>query len=275
MAARVLVIEDNPANLELMTYLLTAFGHATLQALDGAEGLALAGREVPDLVVCDVQLPDIDGYEVARRLKADAKLRNVPLVAVTALAMVGDRRKVMDAGFDGYIAKPIDPETFVSELEVFLRPEQRSTQPAVRAEAVSTALHVSPRPPSTGEIILVVDDLPSNIDLVRSILEASGYRVVSAVNVDEATALAQKVGPALIISDVNMPGKSGFEFLQTVKAAPELSRIAWVFLASTPCTASERQAALALGADRFILRPVEPEVLLEEIEACLREERRR
>jgi two-component system cell cycle response regulator len=130
MVARILLIEDNPANLELMGYLLTAYGHALLVAVDGAAGLETVRREAPDLVICDVQLPTLDGCALARRVKATPTLRAIPLVAVTALAMVGDRERVMAAGFDGYIAKPIDPETFVRDVEVFLPPEQRTAAPA-------------------------------------------------------------------------------------------------------------------------------------------------
>jgi CheY-like chemotaxis protein len=125
MSARVLVIEDNAMNLELIRYLLTATGHALLTATDGPEGVELASRHEPDLIVCDIYLPTMDGYEVARLIKANPALCTIPLVAVTALAMVGDREKVLAAGFDGYIAKPIDPETFVREMESYLRPEAR------------------------------------------------------------------------------------------------------------------------------------------------------
>src|SRR5215211_5441343 len=120
MPARILIIEDNPTNLDLMTYLLSAFGHTPLMAHDGEEGLQAAQRETPDLIICDLQLPRLNGYEVARWLKSHPGLRAIPLVAVTALAMVGDRDKVLAAGFDGYIAKPIVPRSFVGEVEAFL-----------------------------------------------------------------------------------------------------------------------------------------------------------
>jgi CheY-like chemotaxis protein len=129
VAARILVIEDNPANLELMTYLLRAFGHAVSSAPDGVQGLQAAQRELPDLIVCDLQLPAMNGYDVARKLKAEAGLRSIPLVAVTAFAMVDDAQKALDAGFDGYLTKPITPETFVSQVEAFLASELRGTSP--------------------------------------------------------------------------------------------------------------------------------------------------
>jgi len=119
--ARILVIEDNPANRELMVYLLKAFGHFPLEASDGLNGLKRVRLEVPDLILCDLQLPGIDGYEVARQVKNDLSLNLIPLVAVTAYAMAGDREAVLAAGFDGYIAKPITPELFVGQVEAFLK----------------------------------------------------------------------------------------------------------------------------------------------------------
>jgi len=121
MFARILVIEDNPANLDLMGYLLRCSGHEVLVAFDGQAGLELAGREAPDLIICDIQMPLMSGFEVALRLKSDDRLKHTPLVAITAFAMVGDREKVLAGGFDGYLAKPIDPEAFVAQIEAFLR----------------------------------------------------------------------------------------------------------------------------------------------------------
>jgi len=127
MAARILIIEDNPTNLELMSYLLHAAGHTLYTASDGAEGIASARRTQPDLIVCDMKMPGLDGCEVARRLKDDPVLRAVPLVAVTSYAMVGDCDMAIAAGFDGYLTKPIVPKTFVAQLEAFLRPGRPPT----------------------------------------------------------------------------------------------------------------------------------------------------
>src|SRR6185295_3100711 len=130
MGARILVIEDNPANIELMSYLLRAFGHEVLTSCDGETGLEAARRESPDLIVCDIQIPRIHGLDLARQLKGHPSLKKIPLVAVTAFAMVGDRDKVLSAGFDGYIAKPIVPDKFVQQVEAFL-PTMEHAPPAV------------------------------------------------------------------------------------------------------------------------------------------------
>jgi CheY-like chemotaxis protein len=106
--------------MELMAYLLTAFGHTPLMAFDGESGVRMAREELPDLILCDVHLPKLDGYSVVAALKGEPQLRVIPVLAVTALAMVGDRERLIEAGFNGYIAKPIEPEQFVAQLEPFL-----------------------------------------------------------------------------------------------------------------------------------------------------------
>lgn len=121
MQRRILIIEDNPANMELMEYLLHAFGHDVVSALDGIAGIELAQSMLPDLIVCDVHLPKMDGYEVVRHIKNIPALAGIPIVAVTALAMVGDKEKLLNAGFDAYVGKPIDPESFVAQMERIVR----------------------------------------------------------------------------------------------------------------------------------------------------------
>jgi len=123
VAARILIIEDNAANLDLMAYLLRAYGHTVISASDGETGITAAREARADLVLCDIQLPDIGGAEVMDRLRSDPATAGTPIVAVTALAMVGDRESILAAGFDGYLAKPITPETFGRQVEAFLRRE--------------------------------------------------------------------------------------------------------------------------------------------------------
>ena len=125
MAARILVIEDNAANLELVRYLLSFSGYTVLEARDGAQGVAMALQERPDLVVCDLQMPLLDGYEVLIRLRENPASAATVIVAVTAFSMPNDRQKVMTAGFDGYLSKPIEPENFVGQIEAFLPAELR------------------------------------------------------------------------------------------------------------------------------------------------------
>lgn len=119
--ATVCVIEDNEQNMYLITYLLKGNGYRVVPAESGSEGLKLAVDTHPDLILLDIQLPGIDGYTVARRLRENVQTREIPIVAVTSYAMPGDREKALESGCDGYIEKPINPETFISEIEPFFR----------------------------------------------------------------------------------------------------------------------------------------------------------
>ncbi len=114
---RVLIIEDNSQNRYLATFLLAKHGHEVLQAVSGPEGIEMAAEVRPDLILLDIQLPGMDGYAVARALRENADLTAVPIVAVTSYAMVGDRERALEAGCTGYVEKPINPETFVHQVE--------------------------------------------------------------------------------------------------------------------------------------------------------------
>lgn len=128
MSARILIIEDNQANLELMMYLLTHAGYQTIYAMDGEKGLEMIKNEVPDLIICDIQIPKVDGYEIIKTIKSESNvLSNIPLIAITAYAMVGDRERILSLGSDGYIAKPIEPEKFVHQIESFLQEKRNAS----------------------------------------------------------------------------------------------------------------------------------------------------
>ena len=129
VTARIAIIEDNQANLELVKYLLECSGYAVSVARDGRQGVALVTQIRPDLVICDLQMPALDGYEVLKLLRQDPALAQVPVIAVTAFSMPNDRQKVLTAGFDGYISKPIEPETFVSQVGAFLPDTLRRNLP--------------------------------------------------------------------------------------------------------------------------------------------------
>lgn len=120
MQPKILYIEDNEQNLYLITFILKTSGFDVLQARSGEEGIETARDTHPDLILLDIQLPGMDGYEIARRLRVNPELAHTPLVAVTSYAMLGDREKALESGCDGYIEKPINPDTFVQQITHFL-----------------------------------------------------------------------------------------------------------------------------------------------------------
>lgn len=267
MPAKILVVDDNPANLELMTYLLRAYKYEPLCATDGESGLALALQALPDVIVCDLQLPKLDGFAVLQRLKADTRTKAIPVVAVTANAMVGDRERVLAAGFDGYIAKPIEAETFVTLIERYLK-DRSGARPGY--DAASPALPAPEAPPVRfGGRILVVDNTLANRELIECLLQGSGFEVLVASNVAAALAIAHLRAPDLIVSDIHMPGEDGFDLLQQVRSDPLLRRVPFVFTSATSWNMQEQRRAMALGADLFMLTPTDPEPLLRELQKLL------
>ena len=122
MPSTILLIEDNEQNRYLVTFLLESSGYEVIHAPDGPSALHIVKTMVPDVILLDIQLPLMDGYAVARALRSYSPMQDTPIVAVTSYAMVGDREKAFTAGCNGYIEKPIDPETFVAEIATFLIP---------------------------------------------------------------------------------------------------------------------------------------------------------
>lgn len=125
MSANVLVVEDNEQNLYLVRFLLEGAGWTVVAAIDGPHALEEARSGRFELVLLDIQLPGMDGHAVARELRRIPALDDVPIVAVTSYAMLGDRERCLEAGCTGYIEKPINPDTFLEEVEGFVRPEAR------------------------------------------------------------------------------------------------------------------------------------------------------
>lgn len=268
------MIEDNTANLRLMLLLLKKYGHEALGVNGGQEGVETARRERPEVILLDIHMPRMDGYEVARVLRADAAFDGIPILAVTALAMVGDRERVLASGFSGYISKPIEPETFVDQVQRFLGEASFTTR---EAQAQSQQVQLPPAPPTPVEpsessklaVVLVVDNSEVNILFLRRLLERSGYEVVVARSPKEGLELASRIRLDLILSDVHMSPLDGFDLLRMAQIDPELSKVPFVFLSSSVLSSRERERALAGGARKFITRPIEPRSLLEELKVLI------
>jgi two-component system cell cycle response regulator len=244
-----------------MSYLLRSQGHAPTGVMDPVEGVRKAQEGEYDLIVTDILMPGMDGYALLKRLRANPRLADTKIVAVTALAMVGDRERILSAGFDGYLAKPIEPETFVRDLEAFLPAEER---PQARPQFERVAPAAGPPAPD-GQTILVIDDIAVNRELIRSALTPLGYRVVEARDTVEAREKLRADAPALILCDVHMPGGSGLEFAAELKSDPLHRSTPFLFISSTVWRAADRMRAAELGAGELVLRPIDPAKLQREV----------
>lgn len=253
MVKRVLVVDDNPNNLQLMGYLLKAFGYMPTLCNSAAEGLNALRAATFDFALVDILMPQIDGFEFVRRVRDDAHTRTIPLVAVTAQAMVGDRERILGAGFDGYIAKPIDPERFIDQVK----------------EAIAHADGAARARGNAGPLVLVADDIEVNRHVIRGTLSPFGYRIAEASHAHEAIDLIAREKPALILCDVHMPHGDGFVLVENVKNDPALRDIPFIFISSTAWQTKDKRRALELGASKFILRPIDPQRLLDEVRSAI------
>ena len=124
--AKILIVEDNPMNRDMLSRRLTRSGHRVLMADDGRQGIESALTEIPDLILMDMSLPEIDGWEATRRLKAEKTTRRIPVIALTAHAMSSDRQKCMEAGCDDYDTKPVDYQRLTAKIQAALQTGSRS-----------------------------------------------------------------------------------------------------------------------------------------------------
>ena len=187
---RILVVDDNETNRDILDARLTANGYAVLHACDGEEALATARREVPDLILLDVMMPKIDGFEVCRRLKADASLPFIPIVLVTSRADSKDVVTGLDAGADEYLTKPIDHQALVARVKALLR---------LKALHAAQAARVAPPARGATDLFLSYSrqDQPK-IERLASVLEAAGWSVWWDRHIKTGTAFDRVIEQALM-----------------------------------------------------------------------------
>jgi CheY-like chemotaxis protein len=256
----ILIIESNQTNADLMVYLLNYYGYQTIIATDGEEGIALAKQHKPDLIISEINLPKLDGYEVAKILKNNDELKNIPLLAVTAYAMVGDRNKVRASGFDGYISKPINPSHFIIQIETLLPAKARSAkhpEMPIQLEPFQQIITQEKR-----GLAVVISDFVGSRELIKSLLETIGFEVVTADNANNALKIIESKSPDFILSDFTLPDMSGSELLKKVRENPQTHSIPFVLTSPTYPGDASMKTIKEIGVNRFILMPIESDIFI-------------
>jgi two-component system cell cycle response regulator len=201
MGARILVVEDNQANMDLMNYLLTAFGHQVLCAYDGEAGVAMARSERPDIILCDLQLPKLDGHGVLAALRADPATRDIPILAASAAAVSDGGAALRREGFTGLLPKSLEPDVLLPSLDTFLPPALRSS-----FGGASPAAGDNPAAAPNAHV-LVLDPSAMGDGMAAAVLLHHGFRVEVAADTEAVSALGKAVFDLIVVDG---PASSSF-----------------------------------------------------------------
>jgi two-component system cell cycle response regulator len=280
--ARILVVDDEPQNLELMEAMLLPSGYEVALADSGQEALAAAQRDKPDLVLLDLMMPGISGFEVCARLKGDPETRDIPVLFVSALSQAGDRERAIAAGGDDFLMKPVQRTDLLTRVEGLLKMKHMNRdldralaslhelELARHAESLPSA----PAPPAAtatdSATILVVDDEHLTRQLYADVLRQAGYAALEANSGPQALEIVRKETVDVVLLDIMMPGMSGLDVLDSLG---ELIPDSPVIIVTAHPSSDNAITALRLGAFDFMVKGFKNEVMLSAVSRAL--ERRR
>lgn len=234
---KVLVVEDNPISRKLTRVALEADGFTVIEAPDGQSAVASVRRDLPDLILQDILLPDINGFDLVGRLHGLPGAEKIPILALTGLIAKGDEAKLPQANFADYLFKPIEPSFLISTVRAHLA-------------ASKTSVNM----PGQGRVVLVVDDDPKQLKLLATYLANLGFGVTTANDGAEALAKVETTFPDAVMSDVLMPRLDGFELCLAIRKHRRLSKIPVVLLTNNYGDAADKQLAADIGANALVMR---------------------
>ncbi len=261
-ATRVLLVEDNEMNRDMLSRRLGKRGYEVEIAIDGKQGVARALAGDIDVVLMDMNLPELDGWEATRQIRADPKGASLPIIALTAHAMSGDRDKAIEAGCNDYDTKPVDFDRLLAKIGAAVR----AREPAPAAPAPSA-------PPAPSHI-LVVDDVADNRDILKRRLEKEGHRVTVAENGRQALERAGAEPMDLVLLDILMPELDGHETLARLKGDAATRDIPVIMISALDDVAGIARC-VAAGAEDYLTKPFDPVLLRARIGASLDKKRLR
>ncbi|MFT5727405.1 MAG: CheY-like chemotaxis protein [Desulforhopalus sp.] len=274
----ILVIEDSKTSRKVISLVLNRQGYDIAEATTGSEGLAQLAQVLPDLILLDVMLPDMDGYQILSKIRSDDRIKTVPVVMLTGKRSSVDRMKGLASGANEYLTKPFDPAKLVKVLERFMgsNDKKRVSVPVTQAPVVKISRAVKrtaktsvvpevkmpPKPVSTsGLSILIVEDSPTTCKVISMVLKRKGYSLQEATTGAEALRLIDTGAPDLILLDAMLPDMSGYDILAQLKANETFQKIPVVML-TAKLGATDRQKGLQAGAVAYLTKPFNPDKLL-------------
>ncbi len=277
--ASILVVDDEPENLELMEGILAPSGYTVRTAGGGREALQAVEEELPDLILLDLMMPTVSGFEVCERLRADPRAAHLPIIIVSALAQLGAKERALALGADDYLTKPIQRAEVLARVEEMLRVRQlrqdldrtlaslhalemarhRHRRQGLREMGVAVAGGTREAEEASAPAILLVEDEELTRQFYGDLLGERGFRVVAAASGAEAIQAVPRHSFQAVLLDIRLPELSGLEALEQIRQiAPDLPVI---ILTSHP-SSQNAIAALKLGAFDVIVKGLPPELAI-------------
>lgn len=265
----ILVVEDNEMNMKLFRSLINKANLHIIEANNAEDGIQLAKIHKPNLILMDIQLPNMDGLQATRLLKQDkdTQISHIPIIAITSHAMVGDDKKATDAGCDGYITKPINTRTFLNEILLFINPNVEGIRKPAPVEhiCIPTEESIHEYKPK----VVIVDDEPINIKLVSAMLKTEQLDILTAYDGKEALKLINNNKIDLILLDIMMPEMDGYEVTRIIKGNIDTKDLP-IILVTALNSEEDKKRGLDAGADEFITKPINKFEIISRVKSMLK-----
>jgi two-component system cell cycle response regulator len=265
--AKVLIVDDEPIMVNLMIAALSEEGYQVATAVNGALALAQVEAFKPDVVLLDVVMPELNGFQVTERLKADPATAGIPIILVTGLGSIEDRVKGLEAGADDFLSKPFNLDELLVRVRSLARLKELQDKLAKKEAECPEGRRRQPR--RRQPLLLVVEDDKRIVRICENVLSAGGYQIIGAGDAEAAIRFMAQETPDLIILDLMLPGMDGLEFLAKLKGEPSHSDVPVIILSALG-DLKTKVKGLQMGADDYIVKPVSSLELLARVKANLR-----
>jgi len=267
---KVLVVDDQPLNVKMLAAKLSESGYEVLKAFNGSEAIRLARDGNPDLILLDITMPGMDGYEVTKILKADPATSIIPIVLLTALDAVKDKVKGLNAGADDFLSKPCSPTELLARVRSLVRLKKLQEKLGSMAErGGASASGQSGTAVTENAPILIVEDNALIAKIFNGVLVNAGYRTVVATDGKDALRVLIETRPSLILLDLVLPDMNGIDLLRDIKADPSTEDIV-VIIISSLSDLDTKVRGIETGADDYLVKPVDHAELIARVRAALR-----
>ena len=269
---KILIVDDESRNIKLLSAQLRVAGYQVISANNGIDALLQAEQHHPDLILLDVMMPGMDGFEVTRRLKGNSITEHIPVVLITALEGSDNRIRGLDAGADEFLSKPVNRAELLARVRALYRMKVMQDELRHRRNLEQHIAQQDTSPAEEKSMVLVVEDDPKIAQQFELILQKAGYLVEVAASCQQAQTYIGQVLPDMVILDIMLPDQNGLELLDELKSRSDTQDIP-VLVVTSYQDLEIKIDSLNRGADDFLAKPVDVIELGARVRACLRRNR--